>query len=1240
MLRSKWRILPVILILAVSTIPLFVQPAEGGEPIFRTNSLVNWEEELRTFNQVPTDILTDDDGRIYVAFQSGMSWMPMNPYVSHSDDSGATWSRAFRVDDVLKDGNETNDETAQASPRMAFAPNGTLYVVWSDDRDFTHTQQIRIAWSEDGENFSRSVRIDPLKRYPTYDARNPSIEINDDGRMVVVWEDKNESGSYWNIYSSYSDDGGSTWSQMVRVNTDSMHHRQHEYCRMAMWGDDVYVTWHDDRGDGQFRPYLAVSHNGGDTYKAEVALSDDLELYNSRQWPSPAVDDAGNIYVTWRDKRSGFDEIWFTRSTDGGSTFSDNKKIAIVPEGSEDWYPSTAARLDGVVSVAFQRRVPTKESKDEGEIFYINSTDHGITWNKLMRVDDTDTRWSDITAQTNPVLEFDGSGRALVAWADERNGDRNNYYADVWFSRHSGDLSGPNHEPVIYDESFVGNFSFNPELGSPVSPFFFRCNYSDEDNDRPIVGYPRIHVFNDEAGTDPLISQFIMNKEEPGDYDYIDGALYTAQISLPSTGGRLYYRIEVVEERNPDPVFSSIFKGPMIDAGPPIITILSPTGNTWLSDKLLKLRARIVDPEGGFVEPGSIKLRKSVTGPDNLDKGIPVNTIEKIDNNTFIGEIDVRLEDGIDNYIQFEAKDRVKNLGGSEILNLWIDSTAPYYSGLGPRSTQIYERVNCTIDWMDHVQGSTKPSTGVDISSIMYSYRTTSGPYSDWLVPDGVKELANDSYKAWVELDFENKGIYNFIRWKASDNMGNLRYTHDDPDNPNGGVELKINVRKPDNYPPQFRGEAFPNVISSSTPHFFWDPAFDEEDDIVTYKVMVLKNDLPYINWKNVGERTFFDVDDKDRLDPDWYILRINSTDGHGFDLYDHPFRIIDTGTPPPQDIPGVTSFYTSNQDFTIEWEDTPSWAYMNITYWLRIGTRDWGGDVLEWTPVGPDPLYSLQNLDLGVGVYSIQFMAENNGNFSRVTQTRLKMNDYNIEPRGPQDVYKAYRGRGGGVRVDLFNWAEYQDNLTIRISGDIVDKRWAYIDSDQITVGSDKILTVPDPAPLMITVFPPKDAKKGTYTITLTIISEDGETTVILDNITVKITDKDQEGIGGEITDTLYGLITDVLPFLKPLSPDLISLLFLLFVIIIISILAGLGIFVYRTRGISNSNEDPYAEQRRLYKELYGTEPTEEQLEEMKSGSVVEDVLDGIGEGKVLAGKEFDESFLDSERRFKEEEE
>jgi hypothetical protein len=759
-----------------------------------------------------------------------------------------------------------------------------------------------------------------------------------------------------------------------------------------------------------------------------------------------------------------------------------------------------------------------------------------------------------------------------------------------------------------------------------------------------MVGFPRLHVFNDSEGKDPLLEKpVVLEKMEIRDNDYINGALYSKEVILNSTGGQLYYRLEVVEERDPDSVFSPLLEGPVIDANPPKITILEPVGSSWISSSIIRCSVKVEEMEGAFVLPKSIKLRKSTTGPDHLEKGLQVTDLEFIDNNTYIGHINVRLDDGKENYIQFEAMDGVRNLGYSEPLNIWIDTFSPYYTGIGPRDLQLYESVNCTIDWLDHYPGSTIDSTGLDLSSIKYSYKTTSGPYSEWLEPDGLIELAEGIYRAYANIDFENEGVYNYIRWMASDNIGNTRYTDDDPDHPNGGVELKINVQIPDNYPPVFKGSAFPGVIASSTPHFYWDGAYDEEGDRLYYRVMILKNDLQWTNWIDLGQRTFYDVSDSVLLDPDWYVLRINVTDTiGGFDLLDHDFRITDRGTPPPEDIPKAKDMYTADLDYIIEWDDTPSWAYMNITYWLRIGTEEWMGDVIEWTPVGQNPMYSISELGLGIGIYFIQYMAENNGNFSRVSQSRLKVNDYNLEAIGPQETFRSYRGKGDGFRVDIYNWATFTDNVTVLLSGEAADREWVYLNSDSMKIETDRDLTVPSPEPVMITVFPPRDAKKGSYTITLTLKSEDGETLTVLDNLTVKITDKETEGIGGEITDTLYDVITDVLPFLESVSQEVVVGFFLLIVAIIVGVIATLGIFFYRSMSGSKDDEDPYSEQRRLYKELYGTEPTIDQLKEMKEGSVVDEVMSDL-QGKTSKGnkgKVFDESFLDSEGKNEEPEE
>jgi hypothetical protein len=96
--------------------------------------------------------------------------------------------------------------------------------------------------------------------------------------------------------------------------------------------DEVYVVWQDARFNGFQRDQVAFSRStdGGRTWSTPVRIS----THNETQAFTPAirVDDDGNIGVTYYDFRnndSGTPEletdVWFTRSTDGGQTWSEER---------------------------------------------------------------------------------------------------------------------------------------------------------------------------------------------------------------------------------------------------------------------------------------------------------------------------------------------------------------------------------------------------------------------------------------------------------------------------------------------------------------------------------------------------------------------------------------------------------------------------------------------------------------------------------------------------------------------------------------------------------------------------------------------------------------------------------------------------------------------------------------------------------------------------------------------------
>lgn len=96
--------------------------------------------------------------------------------------------------------------------------------------------------------------------------------------------------------------------------------------------NDLYMVWQDARFNGFQRDQVAFSRStdGGRTWTKAVRISQN----NGTQAFTPAirVDDEGNIGVTYYDFRNHIPgspeletDVWFTRSTDGGATWSEER---------------------------------------------------------------------------------------------------------------------------------------------------------------------------------------------------------------------------------------------------------------------------------------------------------------------------------------------------------------------------------------------------------------------------------------------------------------------------------------------------------------------------------------------------------------------------------------------------------------------------------------------------------------------------------------------------------------------------------------------------------------------------------------------------------------------------------------------------------------------------------------------------------------------------------------------------
>lgn len=152
-------------------------------------------------------------------------------FMFKSADGGSTWSTT-----VINEG-----APYITNPAAAVDPtNGNLYVTYESrgDDEVNPADVYFMASTDGGSSWSTPVNLtddDPNKSYNQY---FPGISVAPSGRIDVAWYDyrndpfftPGEAGSmgttegerYWDVYHTYSTDGGRSWSENLRVTDRSI----------------------------------------------------------------------------------------------------------------------------------------------------------------------------------------------------------------------------------------------------------------------------------------------------------------------------------------------------------------------------------------------------------------------------------------------------------------------------------------------------------------------------------------------------------------------------------------------------------------------------------------------------------------------------------------------------------------------------------------------------------------------------------------------------------------------------------------------------------------------------------------------------------------------------------------------------------------------------------------------------------------------------------------------------------
>jgi len=238
----------------------------------------------------------------------------------------------------------------------------------------------------------------------------PDITCSSVSGTHVVWVD-DSSGNY-EIYYKVSTDGGTTWSAPDRLTWNT---GQSEFPSIASFsnssGGIVHVVWHDDTF-GPAEIFYKRSTNGGTTWAGlnRLTWNPGWSLY-----PSIAAESANIIRMVWSDYTPGNYEIFYKHSLDSGITWTGNKRLTWNSSGSGD--PVIACNSSSGIHVVWVDYL-----SGDAEIYYKKSTDGGTSWTGLTRL-----TWNSGNSW-NPSIAVDSGNGVYVVWYDYSPGSPEIYY--------------------------------------------------------------------------------------------------------------------------------------------------------------------------------------------------------------------------------------------------------------------------------------------------------------------------------------------------------------------------------------------------------------------------------------------------------------------------------------------------------------------------------------------------------------------------------------------------------------------------------------------------------------------------------------------------------------------------------------------------------------------------------------------------------------------------------------------
>ena len=249
--------------------------------------------------------------------------------------------------------------------------------------------------------FENRVTNSPGKSYTSFNNANVMVANGDVVHLVYT----DDQGLEDEVFYQRSIDGGISWQMAVQLTADNGSFSG--YPAIAVWNNQVHIAW-TDRRSGNDDIYYRKSSDGGTSWLPETRITN-----HAADSGFPCLSTSGPVvHLVWTDNRFEVEEVYYCHSLNSGQSWGGQVRLT---QDSGNSINASVSSLDNDVHVIWQ---DNRNGNDE--IYYKRSTDGGLTWGADLRMTNNPFKSSFPSAAIMGKTIF-------IVWSDLREGNAEIY---------------------------------------------------------------------------------------------------------------------------------------------------------------------------------------------------------------------------------------------------------------------------------------------------------------------------------------------------------------------------------------------------------------------------------------------------------------------------------------------------------------------------------------------------------------------------------------------------------------------------------------------------------------------------------------------------------------------------------------------------------------------------------------------------------------------------------------------